>query len=148
MLNDFKTITEVVNRFSSQEECIKHLELIRWNGNVISPFDANSKVWKCSGNKYQCKNTNKYFNVMTNTLFHNTKIPLSKWFLAIYILETEGYHFSSSELARQIGLTQKTSWYLIKRIKACFGSENYDKTKAFEKSLKNIMKSNNIDLKK
>lgn len=85
-LNNFKSIIELVHTFSDEKKCIKYLEQIRWNGNVISPFDKTSKVYKCKGNKYRCRNTGKYFNVKTGTMFENTKISLQTWFVAIYIL--------------------------------------------------------------
>jgi hypothetical protein len=146
MLNDFTTIEIIIDRFSTQKECIEHLETLRWNGNAVSPFDATSKVYKCSNGYYQCKNTSKYFNVITNTLFHGTRIPLPKWFLAIYILETAGYHFSSVELAKQIGTTQKSAWYMIQRIKNCFGEENFNETNRFEYNHKRLLKTNKINL--
>jgi len=145
MLHQFNTINEVIDFASSQEECINHLEKLRWeNGNVISPFDFRSKVYKCSGNKYRCTNTGKYFNVMTNTLFHNTKIPLQKWFLAIFILETKGSQIFSTELAKQIGVSQKTAWSIIQKINKCYGTQN-QKVK-FELSLYRVLNKNKIKL--
>ena len=77
MINtNFQSIIELLKAFPDEQTCINHLEQLRWNGNVVSPFDATSQVYKCAGNKYKCKNTGKYFNVKTNTLFDNTKI---KW---------------------------------------------------------------------
>ena len=100
------------------------MEELRWNGNVISPFDATSKVYKCKGNKYRCRNTSKYFNVRTATLFDNTKIELSKWFLAIYIVTSHKKGISSLQLAKDIVVTQKTAWFMLQRIRNCFGIEN------------------------
>ena len=130
------TDLDVINNFSTRKECIQHLETLRWNGNVVSPFDATSKVYKCKGNKYRCKNTGKYFNVLTNTLFHSTKVPLQKWFMAIYILETEDNFCTSYELSNKIGTTQKTAWYLIKKIKLCFGFGDELQTRKFNRHLK------------
>jgi len=144
MIQQFNTIDELIDYADSQEACVKHLESLRWNGIVKSPFDSNSVVYKCKGFNYRCKNTGKYFNVMTKTLFHNTKIPLQKWFLAIFILETQGYYYSSVELAKQIGTTQKTAWNLIQKIKKCFGENKAIESKNFDLELKRVLKSNNI----
>ena len=48
--------------------CITFLEKERWGDHVVSPFDPESKVYKCKGNRYKCKNTGKYFNVRTGTI--------------------------------------------------------------------------------
>ena len=80
---NFNTILDLVNAFPDEQSCIEHLERLRWNGNIVSPFDEVSKVYKCANSRYRCRNTGKYFNVKTATLFDNTKVKLQKWFLAI-----------------------------------------------------------------
>jgi len=125
MINiEFKTVRELVKAFPNEQTCIDHLEQLRWNGNVVSPFDATSKVYKCAGNKYKCKNTGKYFNVRTSTLFDNTKIELQTWFLAIYYLTIHKKGISSVQLAEDLGVTQKTAWFMAHRIRACFGLDS------------------------
>jgi len=79
---EFKSILDLVNTFSTQQKCIDYLEHFRWNGNVVSPFDSESKVYTCKDNKYRCRNTGKYFNVKTETMFDNTKTKLQKWFIS------------------------------------------------------------------
>lgn len=125
MINiQFNSVLELLKAFPDEQTCITHLEQLRWNGNVVSPFDINSKVYKCAGNKYKCKNTGKYFNVRTATLFDNTKIELQKWFLAIYIVTAHKKGISSLQLGRDIDVTQKTAWFMLQRIRNCFGIEN------------------------
>lgn len=120
----FKSLFELLRAFPSDEECISYLEEMRWNGNVVSPFDSNSKVYKCKGHNYKCKNTGKYFNVKTNTLFDNTKIELQKWFMAIWIATSHKKGISSLQLSKDIDVTQKTAWFMLQRIRNCFGIEN------------------------
>lgn len=125
MINkDFKSIVELLKAFPDEQTCINHLEELRWNGNVVSPFDETSKVYKCAGNKYRCKNTGKYFNVRTATLFDNTKVPLQTWFLAIYLITGHKKGISSLQLSRDLHVTQKTAWFMLQRIGNCFGIEN------------------------
>ncbi|HYG15310.1 MAG TPA: IS1595 family transposase [Bacteroidia bacterium] len=117
---DCKTILDVVTIFSTDSRCIKHLEHIRWKGNVISPFDASSTVYKSKNNRYKCRNTNKYFNVRTGTIFEDSKIPLTKWFMAIYLALSDKKGISSYQLSRYISVTQKTAWFMLHRIRmAC-----------------------------
>lgn len=125
MINqDFKSILDLIKSFPNEQTCIDHLETLRWNGNVVSPFDASSKVYNCKGNKYKCKNTGKYFNVKTDTLFDNTKIELQKWFLAIWIVTSHKKGISSLQLGRDLNITQKSAWFMLQRIRNCFGIEN------------------------
>ena len=125
MINtNFKSILDLIKAFPDEQTCINHLETLRWNGNVVSPFDDGSKVYNCKGNKYRCKNTGKYFNVKTNTIFDNTKLGLQKWFLAIYIVTSHKKGISSLQLSRDLDITQKSAWFMLQRIRKCFGIEN------------------------
>lgn len=125
MINtNFNSILELIQTFSSEQVCIEYLEQMRWGGIVESPFDSASKVYKCSKNRYKCRNTGKYFNVKTGSMFENTKISLQKWFLAIWLLTSGKKGISSVQLAKDIGVTQKTAWFLSHRIRECFGIEN------------------------
>lgn len=121
---EVKSVLDLVNTFSTEQECVDHLESLRWNGNVVSPFDSTSKVYNCKGNKYKCKNTGKYFNVKTNTIFDNTKMPLQKWFIAIYLVTSHKKGISSLQLGRDLDVTQKSAWFMLQRIRNCFGIDN------------------------
>jgi len=122
MINkDFKSIIDLVKTFPDEQTCIGHLEQLRWNGNIVSPFDPSSKVYKCKNNRYRCKNSAKYFNVKTATLFDNSKIALQKWFVAIYLITGHSKGISSVQLSKDIDVTQKTAWFMLQRIRNCFG---------------------------
>jgi len=121
---EVNSILDLIKTFPNEQTCIDHLEILRWNDNVISPFDSISKVYNCKGNKYKCKNTGKYFNVKTNTIFDNTKLPLQKWFLAIWIVTSHKKGISSLQLGRDLNITQKSAWFMLQRIRNCFGIDN------------------------
>jgi len=125
MLPEFKSIFDLLKAFPTEQECINHLEKLMWEGNPVSPFDATSKVYKCAGNKYKCKNTGKYFNVRTNTIFDNTKIPLQKWFMALYVFSSHKKGISSHQLAKDISVTQKSAWFLLHRLRYAFDHPNF-----------------------
>ncbi len=125
MINkDFNSIIELLKAFPTEQSCIDHLEELRWNGEVVSPFDSDSKVYKCANNRYRCKETGKYFNVKTATLFDNTKVKLQKWFLAIWLVTSHKKGISSLQLGRDIDVTQKTAWFMLQRIRNCFGYDD------------------------
>lgn len=121
---DFKSPDEVLHAFPDEQSCVDHLEALRWNGNIISPFDSSSKVYACKGNKYRCRITGRYFNVRTGTLFDGTKVDLRKWFLAIFLVTKQNFEISSFELATKIQVTQKTAWFMLRRIKNCYQGIN------------------------
>lgn len=120
MLPYFKTLLDLVKTFPDEASCIAHLESILWPSGPVSPFDTTSKVYKCAGHRYKCKNTGKYFNVKVGTVFEDTKIPLVKWFMALYIFSSHKKGISSYQLARDIGVTQKSAWFLLHRLRYAF----------------------------
>jgi transposase-like protein len=92
---------------------------------VFSPFDSNSQVYKCNANRYKCRNTNRYFYVKTKTIFEDTKIPLQKWFMALYVFSSHKKGISSHQLARDITVTQKTAWFMLHRLRYAFNHPNF-----------------------
>lgn len=131
---EFSSILGLFEVFPDEQSCIDFYEKIRWGGNVVSPFDPTSKVYKCKNNRYKCKNTGKVFNVRTGTLFDNTKVPLRKWFIAMYMEANHKRGISSCQLARDIGVCQKTAWHMLRRIRECFKEDE------------NFMLSNEVEI--
>ena len=103
----FNTILKLQKAFKTEQSCIEHLEELRWGGgdNAISPFDSSSKVYKCKNNRYRCKNTGKYFDAKTGTVFAKTKLPLRYWFYAMFLFLAHKRGVSSCQLARNLGIT-------------------------------------------
>lgn len=120
---DFNNIEDIEKAFPSEQVCVYHIENIRWNKKVVSPFDVESKVYNCKGNKYKCKNTGKYFNAKTGTIFDNSKIPLQKWFIAIWVLSINKEEVYLNNLKSYLEVTPKTLLFMSERINSCF---NYD----------------------
>lgn len=127
---EFSTIKQFIATIPTEQDCIIYLEEIRWAGNVVSPFDISSKVYKCASGKYKCKNTGKYFNVRIGTIFQDTKIPLTDWFMALYIFASHKKGISSYQLAKDIGVTQGTAWFMLHRLRKMFTlPQNQEKLK-------------------
>jgi transposase-like protein len=118
METTFKNLIELQKNFSNEETCWNHLEQLRWNGTVICPFCHSERHYKFqNSHTYKCKDCKKKFNAKIGTIFENTKIPLSKWFVAIYIATSHKKGISSIQLSKDIGVTQKTAWFILGRIR-------------------------------
>ena len=123
---NIKSVLDLIKTFPDEQTCIDYLEQIYWMGIPTSPFDANSKVYKCANNYYKCKNTGKRFNVKTKRIYDNSKMPLQKWFLAIWIVTAHKKGISSIQLSKDIDVTQKSAWFMLQRIRKAFKIENYN----------------------
>ena len=124
-LKAIKSLFELQQVLKTEKACVKYLEQWRWPNGVISPFDPTSKVYLYRNGRYRCKNTGKNFTVKTGTMFHNTKISLRQWFFAIWLIDTHKKGISSCQLARDIGVTQKTAWVMLHRIRESCYCENH-----------------------
>ena len=118
------TLLTMSDNFPDEESCIKYFEKMRWDGKVVSPYDPASKVYKCSNGKYKCKNTGRYFDVKTGTAFANTKIPMRAWFYTMMLFLSHKRGVSSCQLARDLGITQKTAWNMLHKIRQYMAMEN------------------------
>lgn len=107
-----------VDNFPDEESCIRYLEGIRWENGVVSPYDPTSKVYKCGNGRYKCKNTGKYFDVKTGTIYARTKLPLRCWFYAISVFLSHKRGISSCQLARDLHITQKSAWNMLNKIRS------------------------------
>lgn len=126
-LTEFRSIIDLLKVFPDEQSCINHLEAIRWNGVVVSPFDETSTVYRSKNNRYKCRNSNKYFNVRTGTIFEDTKLPLQKWFMALYVFSSHKKGISSHQLAKDLDITQKSAWFVLHRLRYAFDHPNYQR---------------------
>lgn len=117
-------LLKVMKRFPDQESCIAHLEKIRWKGKPACPHCESSHVGKRTETKegrigrWNCHDCHATFKVTCETVFHGTKVPLQKWFLAISLMTNAKKSLSSHQLARDLDLNQKTAWSMMARIRS------------------------------
>ena len=116
-LFQFENLSDLLDFFSSEQKCVDYLEEILWNNKPVSPFDPTSKVWKCANNQYMCKNTGKRFNIKKGTIFENSKISLRNWFVSLFLLYSNKKGISSLQLPKYFKTTQKTSWFILHRLR-------------------------------
>lgn len=129
-LVEFKSLMEVVNYFSDEKFNLEYLAHFRWGDNITCPRCACKRIYKFSdGITYKCASCRQKFNAKTHSMYEGTKLPLQKWFIAIYeVLANKG--ISSYTLAKKIGVTQPIAWYRLQCIrKAIANIEHNDKAK-------------------
>lgn len=115
---NFKSLPQLLDYFREEKTCIEYYEQIRWNGKPVCPHCGNEKVYKTNrGHKCANKECHKKFTVKVGTIFENSKIPFRIWFAAIYLATTHKKGISSVQLAIDLGITQKTAWFVLHRIR-------------------------------
>ena len=118
------SIYEFLKRFPDEKSARLYLEQSRWNGNIECPRCKSTKIGKWGKNEgwHKCNNCKKPFNVKTNSIFENSKIPLDKWFLAFYLMVTERKGISSVQISIKLGITQKSAWLMCQKAREAMGN--------------------------
>jgi hypothetical protein len=115
---NFKNVTQLLDHFKNDAICKAHLEFKRWNGTPACHHCGSLRVWRTNrGFKCGEKLCGKKFSVTTGTMYENTKLPLRIWFAAAYLISSSKKGLSSLQAARQLGITQKSAWFLNHRIR-------------------------------
>lgn len=108
-------------QFPDEASCLAFLETQRWGENSINrycPHCGSLKSYKfADGKLFKCGDCRKKFTVKVGTMFSDSHIPLQKWFYAIYLNTSLKKGISSIQLAKYLGTTQKTAWFMLQRIR-------------------------------
>lgn len=118
MFAQFKTLPQLFDYFKDEETCFAYWEQIRWKGNVTCPHCEAVNPYKTKQG-YKCKNIGcqKKFTAIVGTVFESTKLPLRTWFGAFYLCANHKKGISSLQLSRDLGIHQKSAWFLLHRIR-------------------------------
>jgi transposase-like protein len=112
-------LVSLIDNFGSEDECRNHLRKLRWPKGVrCLRCNSDEIPWLENQKKHQCKSCRYQFSVTTNTIFHDTHLPLWKWFLAVYLIVEAKKGVSALQLKRTLNVSYKTAWYLCHRIRA------------------------------
>jgi transposase-like protein len=127
-MKDEVNIFEFTETFPDEAACIAYLEKSRWQGGVpVSPFGGGEAYRIARPGFYKCKQTRQTFTVRHGTIFEESRLPLKKWFFAIFLLHSLKKGISSIQLAKYLGVTQKTAWFMLQRIRYAVEHKEFKK---------------------
>lgn len=99
----------------------------RWPDGAVCPAcEESQRIGTRKGGFYRCNACLTDFTVRTGTIFERSKIPLHKWIYAMYLLVTSRKGISSLQLAKQIGVTQKSAWFMLQRLREACGNDPHE----------------------
>jgi transposase-like protein len=124
-----KTLAQAIQHFADAENCRQFMVFMRWpDGKVTCPYCGATKLtWLAKANVYRCYGDHKKqkFSLKVGTVFEDSPIGLDKWLPAIWLLCNSKNGISSYELARSLGVTQKTAWFMLHRIRLAMESKSF-----------------------
>ena len=118
MIQQFKSLLEMMEAFPDEQAAIDHLRAIRWKDGSYCPHCGSRKVYHFSdGRNHKCGECRKRFSIRVGTIFEDSKLPLRKWFMAIWLITSHKKGIASTQLAKDIGITQKSAWFVLHRLR-------------------------------
>ncbi len=124
-----RTLQEAIVTFSDPDTCLRHAIALRWPKGIFCPrcrstrysFLSTRRMWKC----LDCK---KQFSVKVGTIFEDSPIGLDKWLACIWLIASAKNGISSYEVHRALGVTQKTAWFMLHRVRTAMEQGSLEKT--------------------
>lgn len=115
---------QLFSMFPDQETARVYLESRLWPEGVKCPVcKAGERITVRKDGYYRCNACKEDFTVRTGTIFERSHVPLHKWIYAMYLLVTSRKGISSMQLAKEIGITQKSAWFLLQRLREACGND-------------------------
>jgi Transposase zinc-ribbon domain len=126
MPNDPTLLKEAIEYFSDPDRCLKFMVERRWPDGVSCPtcgstdvnFIASRRLWEC-----RHRHARKQFSIKVGTIFENSPIGLDKWLCALWMVTICNAGVSSYDVHRALGVTQKTAWYMLQRLRLAMMGE-------------------------
>ena len=115
-----QTLQEAIIYFANADNCIAYMVAHRWPEGVSCPNCGRAEVtWLANQKKWQCKSAHakRQFTAKVGTIFEDSPLGLEKWLPAVWLIGNAKNGISSCELARALGVTQKTAWFMLHRIR-------------------------------
>jgi len=131
---NYKSLYDLLKAFPDEESCVQHLEKLRWPNGVVCPLcGSNRKIYRVERSSgYKCGDCKKQFSVRKGTIFEESRLPLTKWFAAAWLMAANRKGIASTQLAREIGVTQKTAWFMLGRLREVAATIGYDESEPLD----------------
>lgn len=134
MTVEFKSLDDFHAAIPDEQAAIDYFRSIRWKNGEHCPYCGHPKIYSFkNGRAFKCADCRTRFSIRVGTIFEDSKIPLRKWFQAIWFITSHRKGIASTTLARDIGVAQKTAWFMLHRLR------HAARTRSFNRDLRGIV---------
>lgn len=117
----FDSLVDIALTFDTPAKCKAAIIQSRWaDGDVVCPYCGHHHCHRRKDGRFVCSACNHNFSETVGTIFENTKISLTKWFMAMYLISSHKKGISSHQLGRDIHVTQKTAWFILHKVRTLY----------------------------
>jgi transposase-like protein len=132
MKTEFKSLYEFFAVVPDEPAAIEYFKAIRWARGEFCPHCGNDKVYgfakgKMAGRQWKCARCREKFSMRTGTIFEDSKIPLRMWLATVWIITSHKKGIASTQLAKDLGVTQKTAWFMLHRLRHAARTRSFNR---------------------
>jgi len=124
----FQSLIQMMNALPDEQAAIDHFTAIRWKQGAFCPHCGSVKVYHFSDKRrHKCGDCRKRFSIKVGTILEDSKIGLREWMLAIWLITSHKKGIASTQLAKDIGVTQKTAWFMLHRLRYAAQTKSFNR---------------------
>jgi transposase-like protein len=124
---EFNSLFQLMNAIPDEQAAVDHFTAIRWKNGSFCPRCGSTKIYNFSDLRtHKCGDCRQKFSIKVGTIFEDSKIPLRKWMMAIWLLTSHKNGIASTQLAKDIEVTQKTAWFMLHRLRAAATTKSFN----------------------
>jgi transposase-like protein len=127
VIKNFDSLFDLMDAFPDERACVDHLRAIRWKNGEFCPHCGGTKIYSFSdGKTFKCGACRQRFSIKVGTIFEDTKLPLRKWFMAIWLVTNHPKGIASTTLAKDLKITQKSAWFVLHRLRHAAATPSFN----------------------
>lgn len=128
MNTEFSSLYDLFAAIPDEDAAIAYFRAIRWKTGEHCPYCGTTKMYAFSnGRTWKCAECRQRFSIRVGTIFEDSKIPLRKWLAAIWLITSHRKGIASTQLARDIAVTQKTAWFMLHRLRHAARTRSFNR---------------------
>jgi transposase-like protein len=133
---EFNSLLQLMAAIPDEQAAIGHFTAIRWKDGEFCPYCGSTKVYHFADKRtHKCGDCGQRFSIKVGTIFEGSKIPLRTWLIAIWLITSHKKGIASTQLAKDLKVTQKTAWFMLHRLRKAA------ETKSFNGPLSNFVEA-------
>jgi transposase-like protein len=126
-MQTFNTLIQMMAAFPDEQTAIDHFTAIRWKSGSFCPYCGSVRVYHFSDKRtHKCADCRKRFSIKVGTIFEDSKIELRVWLMAIWLITSHKKGIASTQLAKDLGVTQKTAWFMTQRLRYAIRTKSFN----------------------
>jgi transposase-like protein len=126
MIATINSLFTLLETFPNEQACVDKLREIHWRKGEFCPHCGGDRIYHFSvRNTFKCGDCRQRFSIKVGTIFEDTKLPLRKWFMAIWLITNHPKSIASTTLAKDLKITQKSAWLVLHRIRCAARTQSF-----------------------